>query len=118
MQSWLPYVLMLAIVLFSFSTLISFSYYGVKCFDYCFGGLFERVFRRRAVATHVYRLIFLVCVVIGASTNTTAVMNYSDMIIFGLIVTNTAGLFLLSSDVKREHDAYFGRLRSGELGPR
>jgi AGCS family alanine or glycine:cation symporter len=112
---WLPYLLMVAIVLFSFSTQLSFSYYGVTTFDYLLGGAAARVFGRRRVATHAYRVLFLACVVIGAATSTKAVMAYSDMIIFALIVTNTVGLYVMSGEVARDLTDYQRRRHAGEL---
>jgi len=113
--SWFPYVLTVAILLFSFSTLISFSYYGQQCFDYCFGGLFERVLGRRDLGIWTYRTLFLFCTVVGAASSVDAVLAYSDMIIFGLVVTNTAGLFILASEVREDMLSYLGRLERGEL---
>ncbi|MCX6309012.1 MAG: amino acid carrier protein, partial [Bacteroidia bacterium] len=40
---WAPYVLLLCMFLFVYSTLIGWSYYGVKGFDFLFGGLTERL---------------------------------------------------------------------------
>ena len=115
--SWFPYVLTVAILLFSFSTLISFAYYGQQCFDYCFGWLSERLFGTRRPAVHVYRVVFLLCTVVGASSSVTAVLDYSDMIIFGLAFTNTFGLFVLSSEVRADMKSYFARLKSGAIRP-
>jgi alanine or glycine:cation symporter, AGCS family len=116
--SWYPYILTLSILLFSFSTQIAFSYYGVKCFDYVAGPLFERVLSRRELATHVYRVIFLACVVVGAAASLDAVIAYTDMVLYGMIVTNTIGLFVLAPEIRADLISYLRRLRSGEIAPR
>ena len=88
---------------------------GQQCFDFCFGRLAQRLFGRRAVATHVFRAMFLGCVVVGASSSVDAVLKYSDVIIFGLAFTNTLGLFILSSEVRRDMVSYFRRRADGQL---
>ena len=113
--SWFPYLLTLAIFLFAFSTLISFSYYGIKCFDYLVGDLFERALGRRDIAAHVYRAIFLSFTVIGAASSLGAVMDFSDMIVLSLAFPNTIGLYVMASEVKADLDSYLRRIRSGEI---
>jgi len=113
--SWFPYLLTLAIFLFAFSTLISFSYYGLKCFDYIAGDLFERALGRRDLVPHVYRAIFLTFTVIGAASSLGAVMDFSDMIVLSLAFPNTIGLYVLASEVKTDLDSYLRRIRSGEI---
>ena len=115
--SWFPYLLTLAIFLFAFSTLISFSYYGLKCFDYLAGDLFERVLGRRDVAAHVYRAVFLTFTVVGAASSLGAVMDFSDMIVLSLAFPNTIGLYIMASEVKADLDSYLRRIRSGEIRP-
>ena len=115
--SWFPYLLTLAIFLFAFSTLISFSYYGLKCFDYLAGDLFERVLGRRDVAAHLYRAIFLTFTVVGAASSLGAVMDFSDIIVLSLAFPNTIGLYIMASEVKADLDSYLRRIRSGEIRP-
>ncbi len=60
-------------------------------------------------------MIFLLCVVVGSAASLGAVLDYSDVIIFGMIITNTTGLLILSSDVRDELASYLRRLRSKEI---
>lgn len=115
--SWFPYILTGAIFLFAFSTLISFSYYGLKCFDFLFGDLSERIFGTRSVAAHLYRAIFLCCIVVGSSSSLGAVMAFSDMIVLSLAFPNTIGLYIMASEVKGDLNAYSAKLKSGEIAP-
>lgn len=114
---WFRYILTFAILLFSFSTLISFAYYGTTCFDYLFGDLFERFTGSRDHGKRLYQMAFLLATVVGASASVRTVMDFADMIIFGLIMTNTIGLLLLSGEVADELKSYFSRLESGEIEP-
>ena len=105
--SWFPYVLVLAVVLFAFSTMISWSYYGLKAWTYLFG--------EGRMRELVFKVIFCLFVVIGASANLGAVIDFSDAMIFAMALVNIAALYVLMPIVKREMNSYFGRLRSGEI---
>lgn len=113
--SWFPVLLLVAVTLFAFSTLISWSYYGLKGFDYLFGGWSEKLFGTRRVTDIIYQLFFLVCIVIGASSNIRAVMDFSDMMILAMAFPNIVGLIILAPEVKRDLKSYLRRLKSGEI---
>ena len=113
--SWFPYLLLLAVTLFAFSTLISWSYYGQKGFDYLFGGWGEKLFGTRRVTDITYQLFFLFCIVIGASSDIMAVMDFSDMMILAMAFPNIIGLLILAPEVKRDLKSYMRRLKSGEI---
>lgn len=105
--SWFPWVLTLAVVLFAFSTMISWSYYGLKCWTYLFG---------ETRATDVtYKVLFLVFVVIGSSMQLGAVIDFSDAMIFAMAFPNILGLYFLLPVVKRELNEYWGDLKAGRL---
>ena len=103
--SWFPYVLALSVVLFAFSTMISWSYYGVKAWTYLFG----------EDTAQIFRIIFCVFVIIGAAMNLGAVIDFADASIFAMALINVIGLYLLMPVVKRELDSYLSRLKSGEI---
>ncbi len=113
--SWFPYVLVFAIFLFAFSTMISWSYYGIKAFDYLFGRFFEKVFGNRKIASTVYRILFLAVIVVGASSELGAVLDFSDMMILSMAFPNIIGLLILAPEVKRDLKEYFLKLKSGEI---
>jgi len=113
--SWFPYLLVIAIFLFAYSTMISWSYYGLKGFDYLFGGLSQRLFGNRTVAKYVYFTIFLGFIVVGSSSNLGSVIGFSDMMILAMGVPNILGLLILAPEVKRDLDIYWKQLKSGEL---
>jgi AGCS family alanine or glycine:cation symporter len=105
--TWFPYVLALAVVLFAFSTMITWSYYGLKAWTYLFGeGETKEI---------IFKVIFCVFVVIGAASQLGPVIDFSDAAIFAMAVVNIIGLYFLMPIVKRELTSYASRLRSGEI---
>ena len=113
--SWFPYLLVLAIFLFAFSTMISWSYYGLKGFDYLFGGFSERFLGSRKYSDTVYRLLFLSFIVVGASSSLGAVVDFSDMMILSMGFPNIIGLLIMAPEVKRDLKSYLARIKSGEI---
>ncbi len=105
--SWFPIVLTVAVILFAFSTMISWSYYGLKAWGYLFG--------ESKAASNTYKLMFLVFVVIGSSMQLGAVINFSDAMIFAMAFPNIIGLYFLLPVVKKELNAYWKKYKSGEL---
>ncbi len=113
--SWFPYVLVIAIFLFAFSTMISWSYYGLKGFDYLFGRFSEKWFGSRKVAATFFRIIFLVMIVVGASSELGAVIDFSDMMILSMAFPNILGLLIMAPEVKRDLNDYWRKLKNGEI---
>ncbi len=112
---WFPYLLLVAVTLFAFSTLISWSYYGLKGFDYLFGGLSRKMFGTRKVSDVIYQLIFLAAIIIGSSSALNVVMDFSDMMVLCMAFPNIIGLLILAPEVKRDMTDYFSRLKSGVI---
>ena len=113
--SWFPYLLMIAIFLFAFSTMVSWSYYGLKGFDYLFGGFSEKYFGSRKYSDTLYRILFLTFIVIGSSSTLGAVVDFSDMMILSMGFPNIIGLLILAPEVKRDLKDYLRRVKSGEI---
>jgi alanine or glycine:cation symporter, AGCS family len=103
----LPYALVVAVLLFAFSTMISWSYYGLKAWTYMFG--------EGKAQDLSFKLIFCIFIVIGAAANLGPVIDFSDAAIFAMAVVNIIGLYCLMPIVKREMTSYLSRLRSGEI---
>jgi alanine or glycine:cation symporter, AGCS family len=96
--SWFPYVLTIAIVLFAISTMISWSYYGLQSWMYLFG--------KNEVSSLVYKVLFLIFIVIGAAANMESVWGFSDAMILAMVFPNMIGLMILYPEVKKELNAY------------
>lgn len=105
--SWFPYVLALAVFLFAFSTMISWSYYGMRAWTYLFGKSKRTEF--------VYKMFFLVFVVVGASVSLGAVLDFSDMMILAMSFPNIIGLYIMSGEVKKDLGEYLGKLKNNQL---
>ncbi|MCW8795529.1 MAG: alanine:cation symporter family protein [Chlorobium sp.] len=104
---WFPYILSVAVLLFAFSTMISWSYYGLKAWTYIFG--------ESVVSDVSYKVLFCIFIVLGSAMNLGAVIDFTDAMIFAMSFPNIIGLYLLAPGVKRDLDSYFKRLRQGEI---
>ena len=113
--SWFPYLLMVAIFLFAFSTMISWSYYGLNGFKFLFGKGINKVFKSEKATKNIYYIFFLAFVVIGSASNLGSVMDFSDMMILTMAFPNILGLIILAPEVKRDLKDYLQKLKSGEI---
>ncbi len=98
------YILTIAIILFAFSTMISWSYYGLQSWKYLFG--------RGKRADVVYKVLFLLFVVIGAAATLDAVIKFSDAMILALVFPNMIGLLFLFPKVREELDKYLNDIKN------
>jgi AGCS family alanine or glycine:cation symporter len=105
---WFPNVLSLAVFLFAFSTMISWSYYGERCWSFLFG---EEL-------SMIYKVIFLGFVVLGSVLKLGNVIDFSDLMILGMSFPNMLGAFLLSGKVSDALRSYWSRYKSGQMQPR
>ena len=107
-DSFIPgarYVLAIGVMLFAYSTMISWSYYGERAWEYLFGN--------RSIL--VYRIIFVFFVFLGAITALKNVLSFSDMMILGMAFPNIIGGVILSPQIKACLQEYWGRLQSGQM---
>ncbi|RMB08987.1 alanine/glycine:cation symporter family protein [Eilatimonas milleporae] len=103
------YVLSVAVVLFAFSTSITWFYYGQRSFLYLVGN--------KPNAELAFKSSYLVVLVIGSAMQLTAVMDFADAMLLGMGFPNIVGLYLLRHEVRDLMQSYFARLRSGEIRP-
>lgn len=92
--SWFPFILTIAVILFAFSTMISWSYYGYQAWSYLFG--------RSKTVEYTYKAIFCLFVIVGAAAQLGSVIDFSDAMIFAMLVPNMIGLFILAPKAKEE----------------
>lgn len=93
-------VVVLATVLFGYSTILGWSYYGEKAFEYIFG---EK-------AIKIYRVIFVSFVMVGAMMELKLVWNFSDLANGLMAIPNLIALLLLSKIVSEETNRYFKKI--------
>lgn len=101
--SWFPYVLTIAVVLFAFSTMISWSYYGYQGWAYLFG--------RTKKMEYAYKVLFCLFVIVGAAISLGSVIGFSDAMIFAMMVPNMIGLVLLAPRVREELSRYMKAIK-------
>ncbi|NRB83926.1 MAG: alanine:cation symporter family protein [Winogradskyella sp.] len=104
---YIPYsnvFLTIAVVLFAVSTMISWSYYGLQSWKFLFG--------RGKTADLVYKILFLIFVVIGAAASMGSIWKFSDAMIFAMIFPNMIGLYFLFPIVKKQLRRYVDAIRS------
>ncbi len=104
---WFPYVLAVAVVLFAFSTIISWSYYGLKAWTYLFG--------EGKITELTFKIMFCIFIVIGAAASLGPVIDFSDAAVFAMAVVNIFCLYFLMKLVKKELFSYKSRMDSGEI---
>lgn len=105
--SWFPGVLSLAVILFALSTMISWSYYGLKAWTYLFG--------ETRAADLSYKAIFCVFVVVGSAISASSVFDFGDAMIFAMCFPNVLGLYFLAGEVRGDLADYLKRVKSGEI---
>ena len=106
---WFPIVLAVAVILFAYSTMLAWSYYGLKAATYLFG--------ESMIVDRTWKFIFCLFVIIGASSTLDAVIGFSDSMIFLMSLPNIIGLYILARVVKSELNGYRARLDSGDILP-
>jgi AGCS family alanine or glycine:cation symporter len=94
------YILTIAIILFAFSTMVSWSYYGLQSWKYLFG--------RSKAADITYKLLFCFVIIVGAAISLDSVIKFSDAMIFAMVFPNMIGLLFLFPKVKEELKKYLG----------
>ena len=102
---WFPEVLAVAVFLFAYSTMISWSYYGERYWAYLFG-------TRTSV---IYKALFLVFVVLGSVLKLGNVLDFSDLLLLGMSLPNLFGVVLLSNKIGRALKDYWSRYTGGEM---
>ncbi|MGI9525807.1 MAG: alanine/glycine:cation symporter family protein [Weeksellaceae bacterium] len=101
---WFPYVLTVAVMLFAFSTVLSWSYYGLQGWVFLFG--------RSKTVKNIYKILFCVFVVVGSVSTLGSVTDFFDAMIFAMVVPNVIGLFFLFPKVKEELSNYLKKTRN------
>ena len=95
--NWFPYLLVIIIFLFAFSTLITWSYYGEQCWCYLWGNQ----------TVSIFKVIFLMSIFIGSVVNLGAVVDFSDMMLLATAIPNLLGCILLSDNVTQDLHRYW-----------
>ena len=106
-MSWFPVVLSIAVILFALSTMISWSYYGLKAWTYLFG--------ETKAMDITYKAVFCGFVIIGSAISADSVFKFGDAMIFAMCFPNVLGLYFMAREVKDDLGDYMRRVKSGEI---
>lgn len=101
--SWFPYVLGVAVILFAFSTMISWSYYGQKAFEYLVG--------ESKSLELAYKLFFCAIIILGAAAELNNVIGFTDAMIFAMALPNVIGLYILAPGLKKDLIEYRRKIK-------
>ena len=104
---WFPALLAIAVALFAFSTLLTWSYYGQKAWEFFFGHT------RASIA--LYKLVFCIFTVMGTVLTFSQVLTLTDAFLFLCGFINLAALYILLPEIRREMKEYLADRRSGRL---
>jgi AGCS family alanine or glycine:cation symporter len=99
------YVLSIAVMMFAYSTMISWSYYGERCAVWLFG----------AKASIPYKVLFLTFTFLGSIITATQILNFGDLMILGMAFPNLLGVYILSGKVKSMLDDYWTRYKTNQF---
>lgn len=100
-------VLTACIVLFAFSTILAFSYYGKKTAGFLFG--------QSRVAERTYDMLYVTMIIIGASVSLDTVVRFSDAMFFIVTVPNLLGIYFLAKVLKKEIEEQRHGMRTGAI---
>jgi len=104
---WFRYPLALAVLMFAVSTMISWSYYGLKGWTYLFG--------ESSAVQMLFKAIFCAFIALGCMIQLSAVLDFSDAMVFLITIPNILGLYLFAPEVKREVNDYIRRVKAGQV---
>lgn len=96
-------VLTIAVILFAFSTMISWSYYGMQGWVFLFG--------RGKVTELIYKMLFCIFIWIGAVISLGSVIDFSDAMIFAMVVPNIIGVVILTPVIRKELKRYMNAIK-------
>ncbi|GAV20339.1 alanine or glycine:cation symporter, AGCS family [Mariprofundus micogutta] len=103
--SWFPIILSVSVVLFAYSTMISWSYYGERSWTYVFGESYSMIFR----------IIFVLFVALASITSAGNILDFSDLLILSMAFPNLIALYILQGKVASALKEYLVKLRAGEF---
>jgi AGCS family alanine or glycine:cation symporter len=102
---WFPSILAVILILFAYSTMISWSYYGERCWSYLFG-------EKTAI---IYKILFLLFILISTTVSSDILLEFADLTFLLIAIPNLIGLYFLHNKVRRFLKDYITKLKNGEF---
>lgn len=106
---WFPYVLTVAVLLFAFSTIITWGYYGAKAASF--------LANESKAVLYGFKFVYLAMAVVGCTMQLGSIVDVADALLFIMAIPNLVGVYLLMPAVRRHLVSYQARVRSGEIAP-
>lgn len=100
-----PYLLMLCVAIFAFSSLFTYSYYGTKCLGFLIGAKYQ----------DTYNYVYVGSIIFGAITTITSVINLIDGMFAVMAIPTMITALLLAPKVKAAAKDYFSRIETFEV---
>lgn len=100
-----PYLLVLCVTVFAFSSLFTYSYYGTKCMGFLIG----------ADKQHYYNHFYVGSIILGAVTTLTSVINLIDGMFAVMAIPTVATSLILAPKVIAAARDYFSRVDTFEV---
>lgn len=101
MHHWASHIVTVGLILFAFSTVIAWSYYGTRSINYLFGEKYIKP----------YRFVYAIFVFMGSIFGIELVWHFVDMVITFMTIPNLIALLLLSGVIVRETNSYFAEMK-------
>lgn len=102
-------VLALAVLLFCFSTIVSWAYYTSKVWGFVFG--------ESTISLRIFQTLYCAALIPGAVLSVSQVFDVMDSIFFLMAVPNVIGLYLMAGEIKSDLKLYLSRLKNGSIAP-
>jgi AGCS family alanine or glycine:cation symporter len=105
--SWFPYILAIAVMMFAFSTIISWGYYAGKVWEFIFGGSNPSMI--------TFKVLFCLVLIPSGFFTAKEVYRLIDSLYFLMAIPNIIGIYFMAPEIKRDLKSYLARLKSGEI---
>jgi AGCS family alanine or glycine:cation symporter len=103
--TWFPSILAIILILFAYSTMISWSYYGERCWSYLFG-------EKTAI---IYKVFFLLFILISTMVSSDILLEFADLTFLLIAIPNLIGLYFLHNKVRGFLKDYLAKLKNGDF---
>jgi AGCS family alanine or glycine:cation symporter len=101
--SWFPVLLLIASILFAFTTLVSWAFYGAQAAAYVFGP--------SKTVDIAFKLSLCALLSTGAAISLSSIINFIDAMLFGMCIPNIIALYMLLPELKRDLADYNRKYR-------
>lgn len=101
---WFPYLLAFIVFLFAYSTMISWSYYGLKGAKYLFG--------EKPGVEIGFKVLYCLSTIIGASAALDSIIRFTDSMVFTMAIPNAIGLYMLAPELKKDIKKYLESIKN------